>query len=81
MAVGFKLKSGEIYNNEMAVLNRFEVHTTQRSNRLIRQNEVNNMISNERRGTKYLQIGGTGENTPFAKQSRKKEWDNGHDTC
>ena len=23
--------------------------------------------------------GGTGENTPFAKQSRKKEQDNGHD--
>ena len=36
------------------------------------------MISNERGGTKYPQTWGTGENTPFAKQSRKKERDNGH---
>ena len=28
---------------------------------------------------KYPQQGGTGENTPFAVHSRKKEWDNGHD--
>ena len=38
------------------------------------------MIMNEREGTKYPQSGGTGENTPFAKQSRKKEQDKGHDT-
>ena len=38
------------------------------------------MISNERRGTKYPQTGETGENTPFAKQSRKKELNNGHYT-
>ena len=31
-------------------------------------------------GTKYPTTGEMGENTPFAKQSRKKEWDNGHDT-
>ena len=32
-------------------------------------------------GYKYRQEGGTGENTPFAKQSREKERDNenGHD--
>ena len=29
-------------------------------------------------GTKYPWTGGTGENTPFAKQSKEKEWDNGH---
>ena len=34
----------------------------------------------DRGGTKYPQTGGTGENTPFAVQSRKKERDNGHDT-
>ena len=39
-----------------------------------------NMISNERGRTKYPQTGGTGENTTFAKQSRKKERGNGHDT-
>ena len=38
------------------------------------------MISNERGGTKYPQTEGTGENTPFTKQSRKKERDNGHDS-
>ena len=27
---------------------------------------------------KYPQAGGKGENTPFTKQSREKEWDNGH---
>ena len=32
-----------------------------------------------KRETKYPRTGGTGENTPFAKQSRKKERDNGHD--
>ena len=37
------------------------------------------MIKNERGGTKYPRTGGTGENTPFAVQSRKKERDNGHD--
>ena len=37
------------------------------------------MISNERGGTKYPPTEGMGENTPFAKQSRKKERDNGHD--
>ena len=36
------------------------------------------MISNERGGTKYPRTGGTGEKTPFAKQSRKKKRDNGH---
>ena len=41
---------------------------------------TNNMISSERGGTNYPRAGGTGENTSFAKQSRKKEWDNGHDT-
>ena len=30
-------------------------------------------------GTKYPRSGGTGENTPFTKQSRKKERDEGHD--
>ena len=30
-------------------------------------------------GIKYPQQGGTGENSPFAVQSRKKEQDNGHD--
>ena len=35
---------------------------------------------NEREGTKYPRSGGTGENTRFAKQSRKKERDNGHDS-
>ena len=29
---------------------------------------------------KYPQTGGMGGITPFAKQSRKKEWDNGHDS-
>ena len=38
------------------------------------------MIMNEREGTKYPRSGGMGKNTPFAKQSRKKEQDNGHDT-
>ena len=38
------------------------------------------MITNERGGTKYPQTGGTGENTPFAIQCRKKERDNGHDS-
>ena len=37
------------------------------------------MKANKRGGTKYPQTGGTGGNTPFAIQSRKKEWDNGHD--
>ena len=37
------------------------------------------MITNKRGGTKYPRTGGTGENTPFAIQSRKKEQDNGHD--
>ena len=32
------------------------------------------MISNERGGTEYPRTGGMGENTPFAEQSRKKEW-------
>ena len=31
------------------------------------------------RGQSTHSQGGTGENTPFAKQSRKKERDNGHD--
>ena len=39
------------------------------------------MITNEKGGTKYPQTGGTGENTPFAVQSRKKERDNDHDTA
>ena len=38
------------------------------------------MKTNERGGTKFPQTGGTGENTPFAVQSRKKEQDNGHDS-
>ena len=38
------------------------------------------MIMKEWEGTKYPQSGGTGENTPFAKQSRKKERDKGHVT-
>ena len=46
---------------------------------LIRQNEVKNMILNERGGTKYPRTGGMGESTPFAKQSRKKEREDGHD--
>ena len=29
------------------------------------QNEVNNMIMNEKEGTKYPRSGGTGEKTPF----------------
>ena len=37
------------------------------------------MISNERGEKKYPRTGGMGENTPFAKQSRKKERDNGQD--
>ena len=28
----------------------------------------------------YPRSGGTGENTPFAEQSKEKEWDKGHDT-
>ena len=41
-----------------------------------KQNEVNKHDNKWKRGTKYRQTGGTGENTPFAKQSRKKERDN-----
>ena len=51
----------------------------QSSSRLIKQNKVNNTLSNERGGTKYPQTGGTGEHTPFAEQSREKERDNLHD--
>ena len=38
-----------------------------------------NVPIDKRGGTKYPQTGGTGENTPFAIQGRKKEQDNGHD--
>ena len=38
------------------------------------------MITNERGVTKYPQTGRTGENTPFAIQSKKKERDKGHVT-
>ena len=31
-------------------------------------------------GTKYPQQGGTGENTPFAEQSKENEWDDGHNS-
>ena len=38
------------------------------------------MIMNEiERGQSTHDQGGMGENTPFAKQSRKKELNNGHD--
>ena len=37
------------------------------------------MIMNEKEGTKYLRSGRTGENTPFAKQSKEKERDKVND--
>ena len=37
------------------------------------------MIMNEKQGTKYPRSGGTGENTPFAKQSKEKERDKVND--
>ena len=36
-------------------------------------------INNQYKVTTNVCKGGTGENTPFAEQSRKKERDNGHD--
>ena len=36
------------------------------------QNEVNNMIMNEKEGTKYPQSGGTCDKTPFTEQSKGK---------
>ena len=38
------------------------------------------MISNERGWKKYPQTGELGEKKPFAKQYRKKERDNGHNS-
>ena len=59
------LSSEKPYNQQ--VINRYDIYFVSKSNVQIDSNV-------------RTQNGGTGENTPFAVQSRKKERDNGHDT-
>ena len=46
--------------------------------KLFREKKTSPLLKTPEKDFQYPRTGGTGENTPFAVESRKKERDNGH---